>query len=149
MARAREPIQPRILRTIEKSGDCWIWIGSKTKDGYGVLTVGRKQVRAHRASYEAFVGGIPAGFLVCHTCDTPLCVNPIHLFAGTPSENSIDMVKKGRNSTQNGAKLSLQERENVRRLRLSGLKLAAIAEIYGVSFQRVSEICLEGKCTKT
>ena len=88
----------RLLRTTRISGDCLIWTGPATKDGYGVMTIGRKkQYRVHRIAYEIANGEeIPPGLLVCHRCDTPLCVNPDHLFLGTARDNMRDMIAKGR-----------------------------------------------------
>ncbi len=39
-----------------------------------------------------------------HTCDNTKCVNPNHLYEGTPRQNSADMVARGRQSrgTQHG-----------------------------------------------
>jgi hypothetical protein len=79
---------------------CWIWIKSTDKDGYGYITVNKVSERAHRMSYRIHKGEIPQGMCVCHTCDTPECVNPDHLFLATNQENTADKVRKGRQSRQ-------------------------------------------------
>lgn len=66
------------------TGEYWIWPGAKTGHGYGNLYLGggRNRARwgvAHRIAYEAFVGPIPDGHDVHHTCGLRACVNPWHL----------------------------------------------------------------------
>lgn len=77
---------------------CWLWTGavSRGRANYGSLGYHGKSERAHRVSYKEFVGTIPAGLHVLHACDTPLCINPRHLFLGTHKENMQDKIKKGR-----------------------------------------------------
>ena len=60
-----------------------------------------KTVRAHRISYQLFIGPISKGMMVCHSCDNPLCVNPKHLFLGTQKDNIQDLMKKNRNFHKN------------------------------------------------
>lgn len=75
--------------------ECWYWIGSKNKHGYG--QVGFKgQNKAHRLSWLMFNGEIPEDMKVLHRCDIRNCVNPDHLFLGTQNENIKDMDSKGR-----------------------------------------------------
>jgi hypothetical protein len=77
--------------------DCWLWTARKDKNGYGKITFKGKTLKAHRAIYELHYNtAIPNGMLICHTCDTPSCVNPEHLFQDTVLGNNRDKIAKGR-----------------------------------------------------
>lgn len=80
----------------EPNTGCWLWCLTRNAKGYGRVEYRGKTVAAHRLSYELHRGPIPAGMLVCHTCDTPACCNPDHLWLGTPQQNALDSVAKGR-----------------------------------------------------
>lgn len=86
-------------KNITKNG-CWEWTGPKYKDGYGMANYRRKKIRAHRLSYQLFVGEITENICVLHKCDNKPCFNPNHLFLGTRKDNAIDMVRKGRHGTK-------------------------------------------------
>jgi len=79
------------------AGQCWEWEAAKTPAGYGRLWNGERYEYAHRHSWKIHnKGAIPDGLFIMHKCDNPSCVRPSHLAIGTPSENSLDSVKKGR-----------------------------------------------------
>jgi hypothetical protein len=78
---------------------CWPWRGATSRDGYGVVRLGRgrrrRLVYAHRLAY-ALAFGSPGRLQILHTCDVPACCNPMHLRAGTQRDNVHDMIAKGR-----------------------------------------------------
>ena len=83
-------IQDRVRsRVLVNARGCWLFQGSKLSNGYGQLFDGeRKNAMAHRTSYRAFKGEIPAGFQVDHLCKTVACINPDHLEAVPPRVNN-------------------------------------------------------------
>ena len=88
---------------IDSDSGCWLWMGSR-RGSYGIIWNNNTNISVHRASWNIHRGDIPRGMWVLHRCDTPLCVNPDHLFLGTHRDNMIDAAYKGRLPVnQNGA----------------------------------------------
>lgn len=81
---------------IDTKTGCWLCLGYLNEWGYGRISVNGKPKLAHRAMWEVINGVIPDGMLVCHKCDVARCVNPDHLFLGTPKDNVRDCMNKGR-----------------------------------------------------
>lgn len=137
------------VQIVSESG-CWVWTGSINNYGYGELTSHKKRYAAHRVSYSLYKGDIPDGLLVCHTCDNPCCVNPNHLFLGTPKQNQQDMKRKRRSTIGNTnpqAKLTEDDVATIRKLHRNGLMQKDIAEKFAVTRSCICVI-LKGKTWK-
>lgn len=143
-------IEDRFLSRVDKTEYCWNWTGSlpKAGQGYGWFSLGRKSERAHRVAYKLFVGEIKSGLVVCHSCDNRRCVNPDHLFLGTPAENNIDRHKKGRSFIPIGeghgnSKITDEIARNIRAEYETGDFLQReLGARYGISQAVVSKIVL-------
>lgn len=131
----------------EPNTGCWIWIGGLGNFGYGAFYFRppRKMEFAHRVSYVLYRGEIPEGKHILHTCDNPFCVNPDHLFIGTPLDNMRDKMKKGRHVAWkskdcNLTKLTEADVLEIRRLSASGLNNVQVGKIMNTCDANVSMI---------
>ena len=73
---------------------CWLWIAARDKRAstpYGKISVRvdghHKKRQAHIVSYETFIGPVPEGYEIDHTCKNTFCINPGHLEAVPPGVN--------------------------------------------------------------
>jgi len=125
MSTIQKRIEDKLI--FEPNTGCWLWTGCTNQNGYGSISASkRKSMLAHRAAYVTYKGPIPLGMCVCHTCDTPLCVNPDHLFLGTVGDNVRDRDEKGR----------VQRGERHVRAKLDRTQVAVLREAFHLGFSR-------------
>lgn len=144
----RTEVKRRFLLQVEEDVGtwCWDWTGGVfSKNGRAKMLLGGNLL-ASRVAYVLYKGSTN-GLFVCHTCDNILCVNPEHLFLGTPAENSADMVRKGRSLDQTGslnhfAKLNETSVAEIKAELRAGRSQRRIAEERGVVFQAINVIAM-------
>lgn len=134
---------------------CWEWQAATSEPyfdherGYGSFGLEGLMWRAHRIAYKLFYGHDPGLMHVCHRCDNPPCVNPHHLFLGTPKHNINDCQQKGRKftppsvGTQNGrARLQVVDVQAIRQRFTAGETQTSLAAQFGVAQAHISRIVL-------
>lgn len=129
----------------DDDNDCWLWIASLDKFGYGHFGIKRKNTLTHRISYAIAYGEFPDHLNVLHSCDNPRCVNPKHLFLGTQKDNSDDMREKGRAVNVKGeangrAKLTRDQVNTIRERFANGESKKHLAREYKVSPKNIRSI---------
>jgi hypothetical protein len=146
------------MSDVDPKRGCFLWVGTRGRGGYGILTLQGRTVSVHRLSYQSFVGPIPPGKIICHHCDVPNCWAPHHLYAGTQRQNVQDSVNRRRHwsftkpqrrwevasGEQHGhAKLTYQIARRMRYRYARGLStMSELAREYGVSHGTVKQVIL-------
>jgi hypothetical protein len=151
--KAKDPASRFMARAKPNDSGCWIWQGYiSPQTGYAMFRIDPKKyaVGAHRAAWMLFKGEIPDGMQVCHRCDVRDCVNPSHLFLGSPADNMQDAAQKGRMNWRKGevrqlpkgeshhqAKLTLGQVRDIRNSPLTGVELAEKHKVSTVTISRI------------
>lgn len=137
----KERFERRIAH--EPNTGCWLWEGATDSahgygTGYGRMKINERLTRCNRISMFLYKGGdIYDGRIVCHTCDVSLCVNPEHLYYGTPKDNYHDMKSRGRykpllGSKHQNSKLNEIQVRIIREARKVGFSRPQIAEYFRI-----------------
>jgi hypothetical protein len=120
---------------------CLVWTRGCDGDGYGIVHFKSRPQRVHRFAYEAFIGPIPEGRLICHKCDNPPCWRIEHIYCGTCATNNQDTVRRGRHRTGlGGAKLTEGKVLEIRLMAHEGKSRLCIAARFDISLNTVSDI---------
>lgn len=134
------PVLDRVLAATERRGDCLIYTGAPTSNGYGSVGENNRKRRAHRVVCEAIHGPPPSPeHMALHSCDTPLCVEATHLRWGTPAENNDDMVRRGR-AAHGIRRLTEDEVRQIRALVARGASIQALADRFDMAASHISRI---------
>lgn len=119
---------------------CWLWTaavgGSRSKRPQ--IRIDWKLYYAGRIMWELCKGPIPAGFLLCHTCDKELCINPEHMFLGSQTDNMRDASRKKRFKGKH--RINEAVATIIKALRREGLTQSAISFETGIPIGTIGHI---------
>ncbi len=138
--------------SIKSPYECWPWVASRRKDGYGKYKRSGKNHLAHRCSFELEYGAVlPSRVLVCHSCDNRWCCNPNHFFLGENDANLKDAAMKGlcnRGEDRWNAKLTEKDVFQIRsKYKYRTYSQEKISKEFGVSRKAVAMV-VTGKSWK-
>lgn len=152
-----QPLGRRLASFLRPDGECLVFTGTRTEDGYGNLSVDGRTLKAHRVAYELVHGPIPEDRVLLHSCDNPPCCYVDHLSVGTVGQNNTDRHQKGRSrglfvsgpshpATQRRgerhwhAKLSAADVAAIRDRRANGAPVKVLAAEFGVHHATISRV---------
>lgn len=137
---------------IRECDECWPWMASVNRDGYGKFKDRGTVINASRAAWARTSGQTLTALerskvVVRHTCDNPRCCNPSHLVQGSQGDNMADMKARGRGRAPSfpgfsnpNVKLSPRQLSEIRGRISAGEGNRSIARDYPVSDSLISRI---------
>jgi len=125
----------RFWTKVNKRGpdDCWEWLGKPGANGYGRFRIKGNRQEPHRISWAIAyrTWPIPKDKYICHKCNNKLCVNPAHLYLGTPAQNQ-----------QDASSLTLENVQEIRYLReFEGYSYDQLSFKFNVTVGGIGNIC--------
>jgi hypothetical protein len=136
----------RFWAKVDRRGpdECWPWMRSDFRGGYGQFSLRGTPVRASRVVATIAHGPCPAtGAQALHHCDNPPCCNPAHIYWGTHVENTTDRSVRGRlafGSRHGRALLSEADVRDLRARHAQGADHASLAAAFGIALSTVGRI---------
>lgn len=129
---------PDYLANTEDHNGCLLWKGPRYKNGYAKFSKNSRIPTeiGHRAVFFLVNGHLPE--VVMHTCDTPQCINPQHLVAGTYADNNMDRVLKKRDL--HTRKLTEDAVRGIRAASAAGQSAYSLGKRFNVSKQTILSI---------
>lgn len=122
--------EDRFWSKVEMGGidDCWPWTGRASIEGYGKITIGTRDYRAHRVAWSiANNGPAPDDLMVRHLkCDNPPCCNPAHLAIGTAADNGADRSARILREKLAGSPVPVKRTAAARAPRTAGTKTVTL-----------------------
>lgn len=151
-----EALLQRFFRAVDKESSpkgCWLFQRAVSSKGYAKFSLDGVIYDAHVMSWRIANNGqpVPVGYVICHLCDTPNCVNPEHLQLGDQALNALHKQGKlkGRFSGQVSSvtRLTPWHVNAIRTLSAGGEKAEDIALLVGVKVWQVNGV-VSGKAHK-
>lgn len=134
----------RFFQKVDASGECWEWTAHTNNDGYGMFWFEGRNIGAHRMSWMLEHGETPDDW-VLHKCGNRKCVNPKHLYRGSPLDNARDCTRDGNQCGGRQKKITLEGAYEIRRLRAQGVKQQDLADMFDVRQGHIANICTGGR----
>lgn len=151
------PILQRFSEKYEVNPEtgCWDWKGSISRN-YGYIAGeslgnGKREpnIQAHRFSYIHYVGPVPSGMKVLHSCNNSICVNPKHLRLGSHADNMADLAASGRRIGRgSGARIGIQKLSKLKKLLKTKMTQQQIADQVGIDRSTLQRILKRGDLEK-
>lgn len=131
----------KLLNRTEKQGDCLVWQGAVSSDGYPRIGVKNGNGKVHRIVYDLANDQMIdiEGRVIRHKCDNPLCINPEHLEVETVMDNVQDRNTRDRTASH----LTEEESTQIHSLRQDGFTYQQIADQLGIKYKRVEYVLYE------
>jgi hypothetical protein len=134
---------------IDPVAGCWNWLLSLNMHGYGQASHKGQRWSSHRLMFQLMHPRMSlVGKTICHHCDNRACINPEHLYAGTPMTNMHDMISRGRavypggprGEAHKNAKLNSDKIREIRARHASGEGYRKLGKAFGVDRTTIKRI---------